>query len=105
MYEQLALPVIGPPVLSIQHLRKALGGARRIQALDRRKPEDRVDVVLSRVLVTALEAGDTRIRYSAQSLGVMAGFGKPEEQRVLWHLSAAELYGFGSPGAIRFPER
>jgi hypothetical protein len=89
--QQQTLPTLSHPVLSLRQLRKAVGGAHRLQGLNRRSPEDRIDAVLARVLIAALEARDARTRRVAQALGWYAWQGCQEMKWQLWRVGAAEL--------------
>lgn len=60
--KQPHLPTFSRPILGIRRLRRAIGGEHRLKALNKRKWEDGLDIILGCVLVTALEAKDTPIK-------------------------------------------
>ena len=91
MKQQPPLPTLNHPLLSLKQLRKAVGGAHRLQALNRRNPEDRLDAILGQVLVEALEARDTRTCRAAQAIGWYARMGSQEFRWHILHLNAAHL--------------
>lgn len=87
----IPLPTLCEPILSLRQLRKAAGGAKRMNGLNVRNPYDRLDILIACAMIAAVEAYDQHTFRAAQAIG---WYVKTRPRGRCWpllHLSAGEV--------------
>lgn len=91
--KQPSLSTFPPPSISLKALRNMVGGAHRMQGINQMNPQDRLDLLLGRIFLLALEEGDDFTLAVALAIGRHAIQPQSLIRRYLSSLRAEGLLG------------